>query len=204
MSILKEFWREKLTVNIRTTANSPLVSIVTPCYNGESHLEPYFAGLLLQNYPNKELIFVDDGSTDGTKKVFERFEPLLKAKFGQERITYIFQENKGVCSATNLGYKYSRGGYIVPCDSDDIMLPGKIDAHIDCFSRNPDAGAVYSDSYICEEKSLRILKRKFAYWKSPPSSAGVYDALLINGFFMGSASYTVLEKSVLSFYQEVN
>ena len=53
----------------RRQHKNPLVSIVTPCYNGASHLVKYFEGLLSQTYKNIELIFVNDGSTDKTSEI---------------------------------------------------------------------------------------------------------------------------------------
>ena len=46
-----------------------LVSIITPCYNGEDYLPQFFESVLNQTYPNIELIFINDGSTDNTEKV---------------------------------------------------------------------------------------------------------------------------------------
>ena len=47
----------------------PLVSIITPCYNGEAFLKRYFESILNQTYPNLELIFINDGSTDRTEEI---------------------------------------------------------------------------------------------------------------------------------------
>ena len=56
-------------MDIHTSLDSfPKVSIISPCYNGERYLNRFFDSLLIQNYKNVEFIFVDDGSTDNTKK----------------------------------------------------------------------------------------------------------------------------------------
>ena len=54
----------------------PLVSIITPCYNGETYLSRFFESILNQTYSNLELIFVNDGSTDKTESVVQEYCPL--------------------------------------------------------------------------------------------------------------------------------
>ena len=60
--------------------NQPPVSIITPCYNGESDLERYFESILKQTYQNMELIFVDDGSTDRTSEIAEKYRGKLEGR----------------------------------------------------------------------------------------------------------------------------
>lgn len=58
----------------------PKVSLISPCYNGERYLSHFLDSLLLQNYNNVEFIFVDDGSTDKTREVFESYRKGLENK----------------------------------------------------------------------------------------------------------------------------
>ena len=71
----------------------PLVSIITPCYNGEPYLDQYFDSILKQTYQHLELIFVDDGSTDRTSEIAENY----REKLEDRGIRYILlkQENRG-------------------------------------------------------------------------------------------------------------
>ena len=57
-----------------------LVSIVTPCYNGENYLDRFFRSVLAQTYPSLELVFINDGSTDHTEQLAESFRPQLEER----------------------------------------------------------------------------------------------------------------------------
>lgn len=72
----------------------PLVSIITPCYNGEAFLKRYFESILNQTYPNLELIFINDGSTDRTEEIALSYRERLEKR----GITYIY-EKTGKCRA---------------------------------------------------------------------------------------------------------
>ncbi len=95
---------------------NPLVSVVIPTYNRGYRIERAINSVLAQTYKNFEIIIVDDGSTDNTKKVVEKY---LKT---DERIKYFYQENKGVCAARNTAMKLANGDYIIPLDSDNELF----------------------------------------------------------------------------------
>lgn len=167
--------------------NNPLVSIVTPCYNGASHLDRYFEGLLSQTYKNLELVFVNDGSNDGTERFFRKYEAIIKTRF-TGGVVYIHQENKGPCAAMNAGYQAASGQYIAPCDSDDVMMPLKVEAHVVAFERNPDCHLVYGRHLICDEAMQPI--QGLPTWKTPPSGSEIYESLLVRGmFYIATGSY---------------
>ena len=79
--------------------DKPLVSIITPCYNGETFLHRYFESILAQTYPNLELIFVNDGSTDKTEEIAMSYQKKLCEK--GIRYIYLEQENAGQAAALN-------------------------------------------------------------------------------------------------------
>ena len=93
--------------------NSPLISIIIPCYNAEQTLERCLDSVVSQYYQNLEIIIVDDGSRDQTSDIY--------TKFKQEdfRIKVIKQNNSGVSKARNVGLKAVTGDYICFVDSDD-------------------------------------------------------------------------------------
>ncbi len=95
-----------------------LVSIVVPCYNQAHFLDETLQSVLDQSYSNWECIIVNDGSPDNT-------EDIAKQWCNKDyRFTYLYKENGGLCSARNAGISISKGEFILPLDSDDIIAPG--------------------------------------------------------------------------------
>ena len=101
-----------------------LVSIITPCYNGEKYVDRFLTSVLNQTYNNIELIFVDDGSTDKTKDVVLSFKEQFE-KRGYDLI-YIYQKNAGQAAAINQGLKVFKGEFLMWIDSDDLMFPSEM------------------------------------------------------------------------------
>ncbi len=95
----------------------PLVSVIIPAYNSEAFITRAIQSALDQNYPNKEIIVVNDGSTDNTQQVL--------ASFGS-KIRVFNQANAGAATARNTGIKQSQGEFIAFLDSDDEWLPGRL------------------------------------------------------------------------------
>jgi glycosyltransferase involved in cell wall biosynthesis len=121
--------------------NNALVSIIIPSYNMAAQAVRAVESVLAQTYPNIEIIFVDDGSTDDTR---QRLEPY------KSKITYLYKNNGGVCSARNLGLRQAKGRYIGLLDSDDTYMPDKVEACMDFFKRHPDYGFVHTDTYLVD------------------------------------------------------
>jgi glycosyltransferase involved in cell wall biosynthesis len=96
----------------------PLASIIIISYNYEKFLPRAIDSALQQTYPLKEIIVVDDGSTDNSRHIINQYG---------NRITSIFQENRGAASATNTGFFASRGEIIFFLDSDDVFFPHKLE-----------------------------------------------------------------------------
>lgn len=114
----------------------PLVSIVTPCYNGEEFLDKYFGSILGQTYKNLELIFINDGSTDRTEEIALSYRSALE----QRGITfkYLYQPNGGQAKAMNTGFKEMTGKYLVWPDSDDLLSPDSIEKRVTFLEKNPE------------------------------------------------------------------
>lgn len=102
-----------------------LVSIIIPTYNRGHLILKSVNSILNQNYKNIELIVVDDGSTDDTKKKLE--------KIVDKRFKYVYQKNAGACSARNYGIKISNGDFIAFQDSDDIWHLDKLEKQMKIF-----------------------------------------------------------------------
>lgn len=121
---------------------NPLVSIVTPCYNGENFLDAYFHGVLSQKHQNIELIFVDDGSTDHTAQIAREYgETLIQSGM---KFVYIYQENSGIARAINQGLSQFSGDYFTWLDSDDILLPENISKKLEALNRDQECGFAMS------------------------------------------------------------
>lgn len=111
----------------------PLVSIIIPCYNAAPYLRATIGSIFQQTYPRLEIILVNDGSTDNTVDVINSFR--------DSRIRYYYQENKGQCVASNLGWRNSTGAYIKFLDSDDFLNPQHIELQLQALAGREDAVA---------------------------------------------------------------
>ena len=96
-------------------SGSMMLSIVVPIYNSESFLRKFIESVINQTYQKIEIILVDDGSTDESGKIIKEFADRDK------RIIPLFQRNKGVSSARNLGISFASGEYITFADPDDWL-----------------------------------------------------------------------------------
>jgi glycosyltransferase involved in cell wall biosynthesis len=114
----------------------PLVSVIIPTYNCGKFIEQSIDSVLKQTYKNKEIIVVDDGSTDDT--------PLKMSKYG-DNIFYIRQNNQGPSKARNIGMDYSKGEYLAFLDADDVWYPRKLEMQIECFRKVQEIGLVFTD-----------------------------------------------------------
>ena len=104
----------------------PLVSIIVPVYNTEKYLQKCILSLLDQEYPNIEILLIDDGSTDSSGKICDQFK--LNAK-----VTVIHQKNAGISATRNEGLRLARGEYLAFVDSDDYVHPKFITAPLEKY-----------------------------------------------------------------------
>jgi PST family polysaccharide transporter len=98
--------------------SKPLVSILIPAFNTQEWIADTLRSALAQTWERKEIIVVDDGSTDKTAAIARQFE--------SECVRVVVQENQGAAAARNKAYSLSRGDYIQWLDSDDLLAPDKI------------------------------------------------------------------------------
>lgn len=116
--------------------NEPLVSCVIPNFNNGTLIEETVSACLDQTYSRREVIVVDDGSTDGSIDALRQFG---------DKIQIICQKNQGVSVARNVGAYYSSGSLLCFCDSDDVWLSRKLEQQVNIITQNPIASAVYTD-----------------------------------------------------------
>ncbi|MBQ7286213.1 MAG: glycosyltransferase family 2 protein [Candidatus Gastranaerophilales bacterium] len=133
-----------------------LITIITPCYNGEKHLKPYIDGLLSQTYQNVQYIFVNDGSNDKTEEIILNHKQEFEQK-GWE-FNYIFQENKGQAAAINKGLEIAKGEFLSCLDSDDIFLPTYLEKMAQYLKNNPECGICFPTSeFVKNDKTFSHL-----------------------------------------------
>jgi len=114
-------------------SEAPLVSIVVACYNHGDFIEESLRSVFAQDYPNIELIVVNDGSTDRSLEVIERLR-------SEHHFTLINQSNQGVTRAVSAGLEVARGEFFLTFDSDDIMLPSRISIQVGHLLKHPELG----------------------------------------------------------------
>lgn len=112
--------------------NSSLVSIIVPVYNTETYLRPCLDSILQQKHANFELLLIDDGSTDGSAEICERYA------HEDGRIRVIHQANCGVSAARNSGLRAAAGAYIAFVDSDDTVAPEHISNMVELIKDGSD------------------------------------------------------------------
>lgn len=148
---------------VRTTARLPngtaaqpgLVSVVIPTYNRAALVRRAIESALDQSYGDLEVIVVDDGSSDDTRRVV--------ADYG-DRVHYFYQENGGVSAARNTALRHARGEFVAFLDSDDEWKSWRIESQVTALSRFPEAGLVWTDmtavdstGKVIDERHLRVM-----------------------------------------------
>lgn len=116
----------------------PLVSVIIPTYNQATFLPETLRSIQAQTFSNLEIILVDDGSTDATAEICQRFAAQ------DSRIHYILQENKGPSAARNRAIAAAKGDYVCPFDSDDLMEKEKVELQLAEFLKDPTIDVVYT------------------------------------------------------------
>ncbi len=151
-------------------SQSKKVSIITPCYQGESYLHRFLDSLVEQNYSNVELIFINDGSTDATEDIFISYKEALIEKGWH--VIYIKQENAGQSTAVNKGLKIFTGDYLLWPDSDDIMYPHHISTKVKFMEDHPQYGLAlcpldlaYEDKPDQIASDLPVTRQSFSQYK---------------------------------------
>lgn len=112
------------------------VSVIIPAYNSEKFIEEALHSLFEQKCPADEIIVIDDGSTDGTAAILEKYE---------KKISYHFQENRGLAAARNKGVHVSNCDYLAFLDADDLFHPEKIEVQKTFLDQHPEIDMVFSD-----------------------------------------------------------
>ena len=153
-----------------------MISIVIPVYNAEKYLHQCVDSILHQTYQNIEVILVDDGSTDSSREICEKYNSI------DQRIRCFYKENGGVSSARNYGIRCAKGDYIAFVDSDDIVKPDMLEILLenDCdfsmcgYELYDDISNTVSNQFSCPQLcgSMHELVQNIRNYLSPPYLLG--------------------------------
>lgn len=122
----------------------PLVTVVVAVHNGERFLRESLDSLYAQEYDSVDVVFIDDGSTDGSAEIAKSYEGLR----------YIHQENAGLAAARNTGLAHARGEFLAYLDDDDILLPQKLRIQVEHLVEHPEIGCVLGRQEIMLEPGI--------------------------------------------------
>lgn len=131
----------------------PLVSVVIPVYNTEKFLSECLSSVYNQSYKNIEVIIINDGSTDGSKLIINRYYKEYKDR------TFVLTNKKPSGSgemASNMGIKISQGNYVAIMDSDDVSCFSRIEKEVDFLEKHKDYFLVSSSAELINEDSTFI------------------------------------------------
>jgi len=125
------------------STDSPLISIIMPCFNAEKYLALSITSVLNQSYTNWELIIINDGSTDNSLSLLQ--------SYSYDKIHILNQPNLGVCKARNNGLNFANGEFIAFLDADDTWSP-------DCLKKLYTTLAMHSEAALayCGWKNIGL------------------------------------------------
>lgn len=129
----------------------PGVSVIIPAYNYAHYLPRTLDSILKQDYPNVEIVVIDDGSTDNTREVVGAYG---------DKVRYVFQKNAGLSAARNTGIREAQCEYLGFIDADDEWRPTLISRIMDAFLRLPDEFAIVACHYDYIDADSNILPVK--------------------------------------------
>ncbi|HWK70193.1 MAG TPA: poly-beta-1,6-N-acetyl-D-glucosamine synthase [Burkholderiaceae bacterium] len=129
--------------------DQPLITILIPCYNEQDHGEQTILAALGQEYPNVEVIAVNDGSTDGTAVMFDK----LTALHPRLRVIHLAQ-NQGKAMALRMGAMAARSEYLVCIDGDALLDPDAVSYLVAPLINNPRVGAVTGNPRVRTRSTL--------------------------------------------------
>ena len=118
--------------------NQPLVSIIMPVYNFEKYISEAIESVLSQSYQNWELLIVDDGSTDHSPEIIDRYTQK------DVRIQSFHNKNEGVSAARNFALSKISGELVTFIDSDDVYHPDRLHRMVQIFEKYPNCDIVFS------------------------------------------------------------
>jgi len=128
------------------------VAVIIPCYNAAKYIGKALDSVLNQDYKHLEIVAIDDGSTDETKKILESYAPKIRV------LSHPNNANLGQAASSNLGIAETKSDLIAFLDSDDMWYPDKMREQVKIFEKHTDVGLVYTNGYVIDEKDNTLYK----------------------------------------------
>jgi len=140
----------------------PRVSVIIPTYNCARFLDRTIKSALVQTFKDREIIIVDDGSTDDTKSVLAHYDGLVH---------YVYQPNRGASAARNLACSKASGELLAYLDADDMWYPEKLEKEVAFLDAHPECGLVHTEISVINEQD-EILHHRFNHETQRPIPQG--------------------------------
>ncbi len=149
----------------------PLVSVLIPSYNAERYIKEALDSALMQDYPNFEVVIIDDGSKDRTWEIIQTYT--------DPRIRMMWQENQGITPTRNRLFREAKGEYIAYLDCDDVYLQGRISKPVAFLEAHREFALAYCEPiYFFDDKPGKLYSHSFKLY----SGDEVFPALLEHQF----------------------
>jgi glycosyltransferase involved in cell wall biosynthesis len=190
--------------------NKDLISIIVPVYNTEKYLDNCIKSIVNQSYKNLEIILIDDGSTDNSGEICEKWSKK------DSRIVLIHQNNQGVSTARNIGLNIATGEYIGFVDSDDYIDEKMYELLINKIKKY-DAGICFCNVYAVNDNIINAPQMSYPeictskefmniYWKTKNKNGVLWNKLIKSKYFKNikfesNISYA---EDVLVYFQILN
>ncbi len=175
-----------------------MISIIMTVYNGRAFLEEAFNSILGQSYKNYEILFVDDGSIDGSHELLKSFTMRYPEKC--ILLTHEGRVNRGIVSSYNLGISKAKGEYIAFLEQDDVWHSNFLDEKVRVFKQFPEVGLVFSPYKVVSDGlyGIDMMLRQFFYRRFIPVGRP-YNAFpqVVKANCIATFSSMVLKKELL-------
>lgn len=137
-------------------SGTPLVSVIVPAYNHARYIEACLESIHADSYPEIEVLVLDDGSSDDTFEVAQRWRESHPERFRNFRLER--QSNLGITKTLNRLVSWATGEFITLVASDDYLLPGGIMARVNALEAHPEWLAVFGDAHVVGEDGTLLHK----------------------------------------------
>ncbi len=133
--------------------DNPQVSALVVAYNHARYIDAALTSIFAQTHPDYEVIVIDDGSTDGTPELMQRWP----------QVRYVYQQNQGLNAALDHALALARGTYIALLAADDTWTPDRLARQVPILEAQPQVGLVYGDAMVIDEESRPIHRFNAVY-----------------------------------------